>query len=291
VKVRCNWFSSGLAIAIVPFMLVYGSAAPTAALDGLSGPKIRPEFDRDVVAVSGSEDKPEQDSLTPLVASDDEQPPAVVMLPACPENSPNTGTDVQCPASGVACPQGMTRLFVWTAAPGTQFGQPGWTQAGNTCGNPAAPGAAVVVPALSAQEFQRLPLPAGVAKVQPGSGRVLIRVPTNVFVTVEPVTLETVLLGFPVQVRATPSRYSWDFGDGTVLPTRDPGAAYPDLRVTHSYEGSGSYGITLTTFYTGEYSVAGGPWLPVPGEAQVDSEPVAVQAVGGRNELVAEPLP
>ena len=212
------------------------------------------------------------------------------MLPACPQNSPNTGTDVQCPMSGIACPQGTARLFVWTAQAGRVFGQPGWTQAGTTCGAPAVPGAAVVVPALSAEEFQRLPLPAGVPAVQPGAGRVLIRVPTNVYVSAEPVTLETVLLGFPVQVRAVPSRYSWDFGDGTVVPTTDPGAPYPELRVTHPYESSGSYGITLSTFYSGEYSVAGGPWLPVPGEAQVDSAPVDVLAVQGRNELVAEPL-
>jgi hypothetical protein len=185
----------------------------------------------------------------------------------------------------------MTRLFVWTAPAGSAFGQPGWTQAGTTCGEPGAPGAAVVVPALSADEFQRLPLPAGVPTVQPGSGRVLIRVPTNVYASAEPVTLQTVLLGLPVQVRAEPSRYSWDFGDGTVLPTVDPGAPYPDLRVTHAYDVAGSYAITLTTFYTGEYSVAGGPWLPVPGEAQVDSAPMPVQAVQGRNALVADALP
>lgn len=217
--------------------------------------------------------------------------PAVVMLPACPDNSPNTGTDVQCAASGVACPQGMTRLFVWSAPAGTVFGQPGWRQSGTTCGEPGVPGAAVVVPALSAEDFQRLPLPAGVAGVQPSGGRVLVRVPTNVYVTVGPVVLDTTVLGFAVRVRATPSRFSWDFGDGTVLPTRDPGAPYPDLRVSHPYAARGEYGITLTTFYSGEYSVAGGPWLPVPGEAEVASATVAVQAFSGRNELVADTLP
>lgn len=180
---------------------------------------------------------------------------------------------------------------MWNAPVGTLFGQTGWTQGGTTCGDPTVPGAAVVVPALSLEEFRRLPLPPGVAGVQPASGRVLIRVPTNVFAQADQTVLDTVLLGFPVQVRATPSRYAWDFGDGAVVETEDPGAAYPELRVTHAYESSGGYAIALTTFYTGEYSVAGGPWLPVPGEAQVASAAVPVTAVAGRNELVADPLP
>ncbi len=45
------------------------------------------------------------------------------------------------------------------------------------------------------------------------------------------------------------------------------------------------------THYTGEYSVDGGTtWLPVVGEAQVDSSPFAVEALAGHIVLVAEPL-
>ena len=117
----------------------------------------------------------------------------------------------------------------------------------------------------------------------------LVGVPTNVYASAEPVTLDTELLGFPVQVRATPSRYSWDFGDGNAHgPTEDAGAPYPDLRITHEYASSGVHGVRLTTYYSGEYSVAGGPWLPVPGEAGVTSGAVDVEALAGRNRLVAE---
>ncbi len=118
--------------------------------------------------------------------------------------------------------------------------------------------------------------------------------PTNVFATsTEPVLLETTVVGLPVQVRATPARWSWDFGDGTgqVGPSRLPGAAYPALTHTYAYPSRGTYDITMTTHYTGEYSLDGGTtWLPVVGEAQVDSPPTAVQVLAGHNELVAEPL-
>jgi hypothetical protein len=142
---------------------------------------------------------------------------------------------------------------------------------------------------MTLEDFQRLPLPAGTVNVQPDNGYTLINVPTNAYVDAGPVVLGTELLGFAVQVRATPASYTWSFGDGVTLgPTSDAGAAYPDLRTTHTYDASGEYAITLTTSYTGEYSVAGGPWLPVPGEAQVTSAPVPVQALSGRNQLVAD---
>ena len=101
----------------------------------------------------------------------------------------------------------------------------------------------------------------------------------------EPVTLDTVLLGFPVQVRAEPSRFSWDFGDGTVLPTSDPGAPYPDLTTWHEYVTPGQVAITLTTTYTGEYSVAGGPFIPIAGTAEIASEPVGLELVATSNRL------
>ena len=147
------------------------------------------------------------------------------------------------------------------------------------------------LPELTLTDFRRLPLPAGTSRVQPGNGYTVINIDTNVYAEADPVTLNTTLLGLPVQVRATPARYTWDFGDGTTLgPTTDPGAPYPALRTTHQYTARGTYPITLTTHYTGEYSVAGGPWLPVTGEATVPSPPLPVQALAGHNQLIADTL-
>ena len=135
--------------------------------------------------------------------------------------------------------------------------------------------------------------PAGTSTVEPPGGYVLVTMPTNVFASsIDPVVLTTTVLGQPVQVRATPARWSWDFGDGTVIgPTSDPGAAYPALTNTHAYTDRGDYEIVMTTHYTGEFSLDGATWYPIQGEAQVDSAPVAVTAMAGRNVLVADPQP
>lgn len=194
--------------------------------------------------------------------------------------------------NGCAATPAPTDILYWVW-PGTRRGDGTIEQAlgpsGEVCLGPDQAGqqAVVAVPELTLADFRRLPLPAGDPTIQPGNGYTLINVATNVFVEAEPVILDTTLIGFPVQVRATPSRYAWQFGDGGSLgPTTDPGGPYPELSTTHTYEDPGQYAVTLTTFYTGEYSVDDGPWLPVDGEAQVDSDPVGVEALAGRNVLV-----
>jgi hypothetical protein len=118
-----------------------------------------------------------------------------------------------------------------------------------------------------------------------------VNVDTNVYVTAGPVTLNTTLVGHPVRVRATPIAFRWSFGDGGTLATADPGAPYPRMTTTHMYRHPGVVSITLITRYRGEYSVAGGPWIPVDGEAEVGSAAVRLTVVTTRNELVADPLP
>jgi len=217
---------------------------------------------------------------------------------ACQGNGPgaNAQTSLFCDASRLGCAAtadpGDILYWRW---PGTRFPDGtttyGFGPAGTTCLGPDQAAAVAELPELTLADFQRLPLPPGTANIQPASGQVLINIPTNVYVEAQPVLLDTTLLGLPVAVRATPADYTWDFGDGgTFGPTTDPGAPYPDLRTTYTYPASGDYKITLTTAYTGEFSVAGGPWLPVDGQAEVTSPAIPLTALAGRNHLVAEPL-
>jgi hypothetical protein len=147
-------------------------------------------------------------------------------------------------------------------------------------GGPAA------VPVVTGEDFRRLPLPAGQVHVQPGSGRTLVNVPTNVYVEAGVAVLPTTVLNTPVRVRARPVEFVWGFGDGARLRTSDPGAAYPDLRTTHTYKMPGAVRVVLTTVYRGEYSVAGGPWTPIAGTASVDSPAQPLTVVAARAELV-----
>lgn len=164
-----------------------------------------------------------------------------------------------------------------------------WSRQGSVCLRPSqAPSGAV--PAFTVRELQRLPLPAGTVHVQPPGGRTLVNVPTNVFVSAGPVTLTTRLLGLAVRVRATPVSYRWTFGDGAVLETSDPGHPYPAMTTTHTYLAAARVGVRLQTAYRGEYSVAGGPWLPIDGLAFVGSPPVALEVLETHAVLVADPL-
>jgi hypothetical protein len=188
---------------------------------------------------------------------------------------------------GTAAPNDLM-MWIFEGPVGVARPLPGqWTRLGQRC---MAPGAAAAVrgrPVMSVTDFRRLPLPAGGVNVQPPNLRTLINVPTNVFVRAPVRVLNTTLLGLPVRVRATPVRFGWRFGDGQSLVTDDPGAPYPDLRVTHTYRDPGSMAVSLSTSYRGEYSVAGGPWLPIAGTAQVASTPVGLTVLAAQNQLQA----
>jgi hypothetical protein len=145
------------------------------------------------------------------------------------------------------------------------------------------------LPPFTLRDFRRLPLPAGGVNVQPPNLRTLVNVPTNLYVQAGVTTLTTTLVGFPVRVRATPTSYRWTFGDGARLVTDDKGAPYPDLRVTHTYVRAGRAELSLVTTYTGEYSVAGGPWLPIDGTAQVRSPALTLTVLDAHNQLVDDP--
>ena len=218
-----------------------------------------------------------------------------VTVATCPGNRPDAQGRVEglgCSTAVNGCPPGQ---WLGTTYTGDAVATPGrrWTPGEARCqGGPApAPGEQPVpLPVLTAADLRRLPLPAAAATLQPGSGRVAVGLPVNVYATAGALTLPTTVLGFPVRVRATPVSYAWSFGDGGSLgPTRDPGAPYPDLRTTHTYTRPGRYAVVLTTTYAAEYSVAGGPWTDVEGTAAVAGAPVDLAVLAGPNVLLAPP--
>lgn len=218
----------------------------------------------------------------------------ITYVPACQGNGPDpaSSTDGSCPQALVMCAStpAVDDLMFWRFE--RVVGPPPgpWRRTGATCLRRSQVPAAVV-PGFTAADFRRLPLPAGGVHVQPGTLRTLVNVETNVYVSARAVTLRTTVVGRPVRVRATPVGFRWSFGDGGVLATTDPGGAYPAMTTTHVYRRPGVVAVGLVTRYRGEYSVAGGPWLPVDGEAEVASSPVRVTVVQARAELVADPLP
>lgn len=98
----------------------------------------------------------------------------------------------------------------------------------------------------------------------------------------------------PVRIRAIPQTYLWNYGDGHSRRLQKPGKAMPEhtfdqpTDTSHVYTDTGDFSIRLTTAYRGEYSVNGGPWMPIPGTANVPSDPMPMSVWRTKKLLVEQ---
>lgn len=162
------------------------------------------------------------------------------------------------------------------------------------CATPqqAARVAAVNIADVVEREFQSLPIVPSSVQIQPGSGWTFVNVPTIVFSSADTQTLQTSVLGVGVEVEVTPEQFSWDFGDDSQpLVTTDPGQPYPGHTLEHTYSGTGTRTITLSTAWSGRFRVAGsGTWQTISGTAGTvsTSDPLEVHEAQAR--LVGQDL-
>jgi len=145
------------------------------------------------------------------------------------------------------------------------------------------------LPAFMVEDFRRLPLAPPVLRIQPDTAQVLVNLATITMTDPTPQLLATDLLGYPLEVRATPTLYSWDYGDGTdPLATTSPGHPWPDQDITHTYRAPGTYQITLTATWAGAYRLAGTTtWTPITGTAATQATHAPITAIEVRAHLVA----
>ena len=144
-------------------------------------------------------------------------------------------------------------------------------------GAPPAYEPPTVTPGDVLTALRRVGLPELTTVVQP-EGKTLVNFDTNFYTEPVPVTLTLTLLGQRVDVEATPATYRWDFGDGTTVTTSDPGAAYPDLSITHRYADAGvTVRPHVTTTYTARFRVRGGAWQDVGGTVTVPGPATALR--------------
>jgi hypothetical protein len=99
--------------------------------------------------------------------------------------------------------------------------------------------------------------------------------------TDEPQTLDTVLLGVPVQLQALPSEFTWDPGDDTSpVTTTHPGGHYDTPDAIHlPYPSPGTFTLSLTTTWEGQFRITGTPtWTPIDGTVTTDdaTDPIEV---------------
>jgi hypothetical protein len=124
--------------------------------------------------------------------------------------------------------------------------------------------------------------------IQPPDGRTLVNLKTNFYTTTTGPTSQTIpLLGQTVEIEATPAAYTWHFGDGETRSGTDPGAAYPDLRITHVYLDAGvTVSPSVDVTYKGQYRVNGGNWIAIPQTLTVPGTPVSLQVLSATPHLV-----
>ncbi|SDS01861.1 PKD domain-containing protein [Paraoerskovia marina] len=146
----------------------------------------------------------------------------------------------------------------------------------------------------AARAFHEMQIQPATLNVQPPNGWTIVHFDTIVHTqnpdeAAQETTTE--LLGTPVQIRAQPTEYTWDFGDGTTQTTNDPGKPYPDHTITHQYTDLQTYTITLTTQWTGQYRITGATtWTDVPGTATTTSTSNPLDVLELTPRLVTDPL-
>ena len=147
-----------------------------------------------------------------------------------------------------------------------------------------------LIPRVTQEDFRRLTIPAAPAHMQPDGGPVLVNKKPIVCTEAEVQTLRTGLLGYGVDIEATPVFYSWDFADGQPpLVTASQGHRYPDHDVFTAYFRPGTARITLTTTWTGRYRVDVDPlhkWREIDGNAFTTSTTPDFEIVELRGHLV-----
>lgn len=144
---------------------------------------------------------------------------------------------------------------------------------------------------VTREDFARLPVEPLQAHAGPPDGWLPVNMVNVLYVEPEEQLLTTELLDTPVAIRATPVQYHWDLGDGNTITTTNPGKPFPSELISSTYTQEGWYDITLTTTFSGQFSVAGGEWQDIDGTIEVTSDPVPIYSKSLESRLVNGDVP
>jgi hypothetical protein len=118
--------------------------------------------------------------------------------------------------------------------------------------------------------------------VQPENWGVL-GIPTNFVATATDHVQDGTLLGQPIQVRWRPTAFTFDYGDGSVMTTSNPGAQWQGTdddwtttSTSHEYQARGEYTASVTITFEADIASASG-WTTVPGTLDLAAPAEAVR--------------
>ncbi len=188
---------------------------------------------------------------------------------------------------------------IWRQAP-KSITKPVWTDfpavSGPTClYDPQPENVLANIAARILTDFRQLPVNPGTLQTQPAPNT-LKGGPTNFYTTTSEQTFDVIILGQNVHLTAAPTSYTYTYGDGTTLgPTPTPGQPLPqtqwlttNTRTSHTYTQTGNYQTTLTTTFTGTYTVNNGPPLPINGTLDITTPPTTIHVWKTQKTLVAD---
>jgi hypothetical protein len=96
-------------------------------------------------------------------------------------------------------------------------------------------------------------VPTGGVSYQP-SFQPLVNVPVYFWCDLPPIfNTKVKIIGETIDVVMRPG-FTWSYGDGSFESTTNPGANYPDGKITHTYSKPGTYLVTLVTSWNGTFA-------------------------------------
>ncbi|QGH69481.1 hypothetical protein [Pseudactinotalea sp. HY158] len=125
--------------------------------------------------------------------------------------------------------------------------------------------------------------------VQPAGGQVLVGMYTIFYTEPTVQRFSTRLLDRRVVLEVEPVQYVWDFGDDTdPVTTTDPGQAYPQHTITHTYTSQATVTPELATRWVGRVWIEGiGGWFAVRGQGLTTGHGTPIETITKQNRLVA----
>lgn len=142
-------------------------------------------------------------------------------------------------------------------------------------------------------EFQSRAIAPAVMGMQP-SPHTLIGAHTNFYADAKIQTFDFMMFDQNIRIVAEPTEYDWVYGDGaTYGPARFAGGPLPPDRwgeatpTSHVYLTPGDYLASVTVYFSAEYSVNGGPMVPIEGRATVPSAPLTIRVWKSESRNVA----
>lgn len=133
------------------------------------------------------------------------------------------------------------------------------------------------------------PVPSGTRSEPNGWG--LTHLPTNFLTDAVTRVEQGTVLGVPVSVRFTPTRYRWEYGDGSLGTSTGAGtswsAEFTPTATSHVYTAAGNYDVRVSVTYSAEFNVGRG-WVGLEGTLERTSEPHQILVRSARSALTED---